>query len=273
MTPEDKKLAETLKIEKQISARFFALVALKVYLQDIHKKLDDLDSFYKRPQLAAEKRILNEMKLISLSKGMISGLACFAFLRTSPRLISNYLRRPPIPFTSDSGYKFDSLKKNQNVERAELVFRGARLLFDSFVSLSIGACASFIFTDKDKAMEQFTTVPLVEGFSLVSEGFCKDFTKEFQQYDRKVWNSKHPSLTGGDVSIGQNDYRYRDMIQGFVVNCKRREIYEKKVREEQGLKKRYIVIPSPGVPRDIPVTLDDLLPAKKSCDNTQDAKG
>lgn len=288
--PDDKKVVET-----EIYNRFSAIVKEKfTSLSNDGSKinqLDDLDELYKRPEFAAEKRILNDMNSIGLSKGIISGLACFAFLRTSPRLISNYLRRragssgadinagAPNPFqqkaSSGSGYKFDSLQKNESVERPGLVFRGVRLMLDSFVSLSIGAYASIFFTDTTKMMEKFSTVPLVEGRSLLSEQLCRDFTKEFQQYDRTVWNSTHPSLTGGDVSGGGKDIDgFRDLIQGFVVNCKRREIYEKEIRAEQGLgEDDPVIIPTPGVPRDIPLTLDDLLSTKESGDSLHDADG
>jgi hypothetical protein len=272
---DEKKVVET-----EIYNRFSAIVKEKfTSLGNDGSKINQLDELYKRPEFAAEKRILNEMNSIGLSKGILSGLACFAFLRTSPRLISNYLRRragavnsgAPNPFqqqASGSGYKFDSLQNNQNTERPGLLFRGVRLLLDSFVCLSIGAYASMFFTDTTKMMEKFSKIPLVEGRSLLSEQLCRDFTQEFQKYDRQIWNSKHPSLTGGDVSGGGDGGEFRELIQSFVANCKRREIYEKEIRTEQGLGPTDpVIIPTPGVPRDISVTLDDLLSSKESGDN------
>lgn len=271
---DDKKVAET-----EIYNRFSAIVKEKfTSLGNDGSKINQLDELYKRPEFAAEKRILNEMNSLGLSKGILSGLACFAFLRTSPRLISNYLRRragasgadvnsgAPNPFQpSGLGYKFDSLQNNQNTERPGLLFRGVRLLLDSFVSLSIGAYASMFFTDTTKMMNKFSNIPLVEGRSLLSEQLCRDFTQEFQKYDRQVWNSNHPSLTGGDVSGGGEAGEFRELIQSFVANCKRREIYEKEIRAEQGLGPTDpVIIPTPGVPRDISVTLDDLLSTKES---------
>jgi len=283
--PDDKKI-----VESEIYNRFSAIVKEKfTSLSNDGSKinqLDDLDELYKRPEFSAEKRVLNEMNSIGLSKGILTGLACFAFLRTSPRLISNYMRRragssgadinsgAPNPFqqkASGSGYKFDSSLNNQNVERPGLLFRGVRLLLDSFVSLSIGAYASIFFTDTTKMMEKFSTVPLVEGRSLLSEQLCGDFSQEFQKYDRQIWNSNHPSLTGGDVS-GEDIDGFRELIQGFVVNCKRREIYEKEIRAEQGLgADDPVIIPTPGVPRDISVTMDDLLSSTESGDNNAHA--
>ena len=277
MVPEDKNKNKV--VESEIYNRFSTIVKEKfTSIGSDGSQINQLDELYKRPEFAAEKRILNEMNSIGLSKGILSGLACFAFLRTSPRFISNYLRRragssgadvnsgAPNPFqqqATSSGYKFD-----QNVEqRPGIVFRGVRLLLDSFVSLSIGAYASMFFTDTNKMMQKFSTIPLVEGRSLLSEQLCGDFTQEFRNYDRQIWNSRHPSLTGGDVSRSEDIEGFRDLIQGFVANCQRREIYEKEIRAEQGLNAEDpVIIPSPGVPQDISVTLEDLLSTKESGD-------
>lgn len=281
MTPDDNKVVET-----EIYNRFAAIVKEKfTSLSNGSPTINQLDELYKRQEFAAEKAIINDMNNFGLSKGILSGLACFAFLRTSPRLISNYLRRragtnssadinsgAPNPFqqqASGSGYKFDSSLNNQTAERPGLLFRGVRLLLDSFVSLSIGAYASMFFTDTTKMMEKFSNVPLVEGRSLLSEQLCRDFRHEFQKYDKQIWNSEHPSLTGGDNMSGVGDTgQFRDLIEGFVANCKRREIYEKEIRAEQGLgPEDPVIIPTPGVPEGISVTLDDLLSMKESGDD------
>lgn len=284
MLPDDSKNKKV--VESEIYNRFSTIVKEKfTSIGSDGSQINQLDELYKRPEFAAEKRILNEMNSIGLSKGILSGLACFAFLRTSPRFISNYLRRragssgadinsgAPNPFqqqASSSGYKFD-----QNVEqRPGIVFRGVRLLLDSFVSLSIGAYASMFFTDTNKMMQKFSTIPLVEGRSLLSEQLCEDFTQEFRNYDRQIWNSRHPSLTGGDVSRSEDIGGFRDLIQGFVANCQRREIYEQEIRAEQGrAEDDPVIIPSPGVPQDISVTLDDLLSTKESGGKAHDMDG
>ena len=67
------------------------------------------------------------------------------------------------------------------------------------------------------------------------------------------------------MSGGGEAGEFRELIQSFVANCKRREIYEKEIRAEQGLGPTDpVIIPTPGVPRDISVTLDDLLSTKES---------
>lgn len=267
--------------ETEIFNRFTAIVKTKF----TNSNINQLDELYKRPEFASEKRILNEMNSIGLSKGMLSGLACFAFLRISPRLISNYLRRRVAggsginnsgasknPFqqsssNSNSGYKFDSFPaSSQNEERPGLIFRGVRLMLDTFVSMSIGAYASIYFTDTTKMMEKFEKIPLVEGRSLLSEQLCDDFTKEFKSYGKQFWNSRHHAMTtdnSDDNRGGDEGGEFRELIQGFVANCRRREIYEKDIRQEQGLGANdEVIVPTPGVPQDIPVTLDDLFSTK-----------
>lgn len=277
--------------ETEIFNRFTAIVKTKF----TNSNINQLDELYKRPEFASEKRILNEMNSIGLSKGMLSGLACFAFLRISPRLISNYLRRRVAgggginssasknPFqqsSSSSGYKFDSFPaSSQNEERPGLVFRGVRLMLDTFVSMSIGAYASIYFTDTTKMMEKFEKIPLVEGRSLLSEQLCHDFTKEFKSYGKQFWNSRHHAMTtdnSNDNRGGGEGGEFRELIQGFVANCRRREIYEKDIRQEQGLGANdEVIVPTPGVPQDIPVTLDDLISTKDFSDNEDgdDANG
>lgn len=268
--------------ETEIFNRFTAIVKTKF----TNSNINQLDELYKRPEFASEKRILNEMNSIGLSKGMLSGLACFAFLRISPRLISNYLRRRVAgggginssasknPFqqmsSSSSGYKFDSFPaSSQNEERPGLIFRGVRLMLDTFVSMSIGAYASIYFTDTNKMMEKFEKIPLVEGRSLLSEQLCHDFTKEFKSYGKQFWNSRHHAMTTDNNNRGGDEGgEFRELIQGFVANCRRREIYEKDIRQEQGLGANdEVIVPTPGVPQDIPVTLDDLFSTKDFSDN------
>jgi len=270
--------------------------------------MNQLDILYKQPEFASEKKLLNELNNMGLYKGVLSGLACFAFLRVSPRVISGVLRRRaglvpegtggsaasstggvakgtttfgsgsggnnPFRNQSAGGYKFDpppsaassassTAAGAQNVERPGLIFRTIRLALDSFVSLSIGAYASMYFVDKEKMMKQFSEIPLVEGRSLLSEELCEDFTRELRKFDRKTWDPNHPSFTGSSTMHSTDEETttdFRSTIQGFVINCRRRAIYEDEIRKEQGLRSGgVVVIPSGGVSRDIPVSLGDLL--------------
>ena len=145
--------------------------------------LNQYDVLYKQPEFSAEKRTLNDMNQTGLSKGVMSGLACFAFLRFSPRYITRFLQRragitaPPEgrgtavnnPFnkSSSGGYKLDPIpgqqQQQQQQQQPGIFFRVIRLGLDTFVSLSIGAYASLYFVDKERMMKQFEDIPLVEG--------------------------------------------------------------------------------------------------------------
>ncbi|KAL3827054.1 hypothetical protein ACHAXA_007561 [Cyclostephanos tholiformis] len=245
-------------------------------------RIDRIDAIYGRPEFASEKRILNEMNGMGLSRGMLSGVACFAFLRISPGMISRMLQRraarggwarggdgdgiattPSNPFhrSSSSGYEFDS----PNNGRPGLMFRLFRLSLDAFTSLCVGAYASLYFIDKDKLMRKFAEIPLVEGRSLLSEELCGDFAREFKKFDRRIWDENHPYLTSGgmpdNASNKDDKNEFRNAIQGFVANCRRRDIYEREIRIERGCLSDdvHVSIPPPGVPSDIAVNLDDLL--------------
>jgi len=274
------------EIELEVFNRFSRIVKEKFSSLVDGTNTNQLDTLYKQPSFRAEKKILNEMNSMGLYKGVVTGLGCFAFLRISPALISNMLRRRagvPMgggtttnPFKkSSSGYKFDppphtsdvATQQHQaapNLERPGLIFRIMRLSLDTFVSLSVGAYASLFFVDKNLLMKDFAEIPLVEGRSLLAEELCDDFTTEFQKFDPQIWNRNHPSLSsGGGSSVntdsGRRETDFRNAIQGFVVNCRKRAIYEDEIRKERGMRDEEILdVPPPGVP-NIAVTLEDLL--------------
>lgn len=101
---------------------------------------------------------------------------------------------------------------------------------------------------------------------MISEELCDDFAHEFRKLDRQIWDKNHPSLSGGEyANYGDGGADFRNTIQGFVANCRRRAIYEEELRKERGLSDETagpVIIPPHGVPRDIPVSLDDLLGAE-----------
>ena len=60
-------------------------------------------------------------------------------------------------------------------------------------------------------------------------------------------------------------------MQGFIANCRRRAIYEDELIKERGLTSNEPpVIPSSGVPREIPVTLDGLIGEQEFGDGGND---
>ena len=202
------------------------------------------------------------------------------------------------PFNSGSsggGYKFDTpstsfsnptfssgaeqaeLNSNNNSNKPGLFLRLLRLTVDAFVSLSVGAYASIYFTDTEQMMKRFADIPLLPGRSLLSEELCDEFTNEFRKFDRRVWDEKNGGGGGGGEIVD-----FRSTIQMFVTNCRRRHLYEEELRKEGGrfggggglgggMMSDYhgedaihttdnpVIIPPPGVPSDIFVSLDDIL--------------
>ena len=276
------------KLEIEIFDRFSKIVKDKFTAYSKGSKINELDTLYKKPEFNAEKRIINDMNGIGLYQGIMTAVATFAFLRYSPGAISRYLARQRSgmapgtggtkivnPFNQSSGYKLEPppgegmMGNLSPVKRPGLLFRAVRLGLDIFVSLSAGAYASLFFLDKSKMMKQFSEIPLVEGRSLLSEELCRDFTAEFQKYDRRTWDENHPSLSGGKHGASDEKSEFVGLVEGFVANCRRRAIYEEEIRKEQGLTEDDpVVIPPPGVPRDIPVSLDDLLQEKSAAENS-----
>ena len=176
-------------------------------------RIDRIDSLYTRPEFASEKRILNDMNNMGLHKGVMSGVACFAFLRFGPRAIGRLLQRRaarngmmggdggaaaatnnPFHHRSPAGYEFDTptavgTRPNNN-GRPGFFFRVFRLSLDTFVSLSVGAYASLYFIDKDKMMKQFAEIPLVEG------GCCTSLWLEILSRDDFPFSSQIPQRVG-----------------------------------------------------------------------------
>ena len=106
----------------------------------------------------------------------------------------------------------------------------------------------------------------------MSEELCEDFTKEFQKFGRQTWDSKHSAFQTGTHSNRDEYTAFRQTIQGFVVNCKRREIYQEELRKERGATNYDPVsIPPPGVPKDISLTLDELLGDNDGVDGMNDS--
>ncbi len=201
---------------------------------------------------------------------------------------------PPTAFssttasTTTSGAEAEFSKKSP----PGLFFRILRLTLDAFVSLSVGAYASVYFTDTEQMMKRFADVPLLPGRSLLSEELCDEFTKEFRKFDRQVWDEKnnHNRRVGEKEGGGGGTVDFRSTIQTFVTNCRRRHLYEEELRKEGGggdggggMMSDYhgdtiqtdepVIIPPPGVPFDIFVSLDDILGEEDQGDNLLDKNG
>lgn len=271
------------------------------------ERINRLDDLYSNPEYNAEKKMLQRMN----NNGMVYGLACglltFGLLRSGPRLMQRYLNRKLMhPKSSNSGggssstygnnttvggYTFDQPTSSggslgpstttrggffKSTTRGGIFLRTLKFGLDLTVSLFMAAYGSLVFVDRKKLMDDMSKIPLVEGRSLVSDELCDEFVDVYRRIPKHTW----------DKYEGKSDAL--DAIGGFVKNCIRREIVEKKILEKrrgfgmdvvqeeeeeedsvkdekehgalmrhtQRPKRRHVTIPSPGVSPDIPVRIE-----------------
>ena len=256
-------------------------------------KMNRLDEIYRSESYAAEKRQLTKINNNGMTAGIVIGLGSFVFLRSGPRLISRYLLNRSRGTGSNSGgsgnmpggYQFDINKTTTNHQPPQMIqppeskkrpgflFRVVKFSLDVFVSMSLGAWGSVLFTDSKKLMNDLSDIPLVEGRSLVSEELCTDFIDVYKAIPKKTWD------------IYDNKSVPLDAISNFVKNCLRRQMVEKEILDEKrafgsfgivGSEDKHVDIPSPGVPRDLDVEIpftdmsEDLSEGKNVDDDEDD---
>eukprot|EP00536_Pseudo-nitzschia_multiseries_P012169 jgi/Psemu1/290119/fgenesh1_pg.449_\ len=235
-----------------------------------------------------EQRILSDLTGMGLKEGILASVASFIILRRGPKYIGRWIQRrnqnpqSPSSFSSpnvpggNSSYqlsdpsKFQNTSTNNPFHRAAnanqndfprprgLLSRSIWLLFDSVLSLMVGANVSMTFTDKDFMRQQIVDLPLVSGRSLTADSLCDEIVEEL----RKVREEKNPTYErlqkisrGQDSGVTEGTVAsyYLDGIILFCQNCERRRYFERRIREERGLGRTHPVeIPIPGVPRDGP---------------------
>jgi hypothetical protein len=116
----------------------------------------------------------------------------------------------------------------------------------------------FFLYEKKYIFEDLVKLPLVEGQSGVSEALCPDSIKAYHSIQSK----------GFDWS--RSDYKNSQLISTFVLNCKKRQAYEEKLRLARRLPQNQpVCIPSPGVPSDQPYEMEDYLPKEEIIDNKE----
>lgn len=112
---------------------------------------------------------------------------------------------------------------------------------DVVVAFSMSVTISLIFTDRRKVMKTLSDLPLVEGRSKVSDEFCPEILLELDSLRKESQYNRE--LTDNPQS------QYLQALMQFCNNCRRRQAYECKLREEQGLSRSDPVsVPPPGVP-------------------------
>uniref|UniRef100_A0A7S4K4I7 Uncharacterized protein n=1 Tax=Odontella aurita TaxID=265563 RepID=A0A7S4K4I7_9STRA len=221
--------------------------------------LERLDSLYKSPAYSREKATLTAINNNGMAWGLGIGLGTFVALRKAPPAIVRYMRssRRSQMERANSAYNFNASATQSPFERSApdqhrrpgIIFRTFKLGLDMFASMSVAMYFSVFFADRKKLLRDISEVPLVEGRSLISDELCSDFIQTYQEISKETWSTYR----------GKSDVI--DGIENFVLNCKKRELFEAQVRAERGLKPggtaEHLSIPPPGVPRDLDVSVGD----------------
>ncbi|KAL7465440.1 hypothetical protein ACHAXS_005754 [Conticribra weissflogii] len=225
-----------------------------------------LDTLYEKPEYLAEKRYIKNLTADGLSAGMGAALASFVLMRVGGSAAIRHWGRRAFSRGSDLGLSSSNVAGTSStvpiVKKPGLFFRAARLCAEVAASIFVGATVRKNFPESSIRWK-WSEVPLVEGRSVLSEQLCGDFSAVLNRYSRRTWDPDHPTLIGTNGTSGpvasDSEIDGINMLEGFVANCKRRALYEERLRKEQGLKEdEAVVVPSPGVPRDISISFDDL---------------
>ena len=244
-----------------------------------------------------EKKIISNMTGMGLKEGILASIASFIILRRGPKYIGRWVQRrhqhqqsPSSPFSSSNtaggtsassaSYKLSDPKKltnstsnnpfhraanaNANTNHNEfprprgLFNRSIWFVFDSVLSIMVGANVSVAFTDKNAIRQQIVELPLVSGRSLTADALCDGVVEELRKvreennpaFERLQKNSRGEDSTTTEPTAASY---FMDGIVLFCENCERRRYFERRIGEESGLGKMVPVeIPSPGVPGDGP---------------------
>eukprot|EP00531_Pseudo-nitzschia_arenysensis_P020125 CAMPEP_0116146044 /NCGR_PEP_ID=MMETSP0329-20121206/16946_1 /TAXON_ID=697910 /ORGANISM="Pseudo-nitzschia arenysensis, Strain B593" /LENGTH=325 /DNA_ID=CAMNT_0003641749 /DNA_START=8 /DNA_END=985 /DNA_ORIENTATION=+ len=224
-----------------------------------------------------EQKVVRRMTSMGLREGILAGLASFVILRKGPIYIGRWVqRRNARGAASNNSYQLSDPKKltnsNNPFEKAAqqqrgdfprprgFVSRTVWFVFDTVLSLMVGANVSMMYTDKDSIRKEVVSLPLIPGRSLVSDALCDEMIRELQA----VRTEKNPAYKRLQ-NISQNKSAeatpasfFMEGIVQFCENCERRRYLEKRLRQESGLEADAPVkIPTPGVPRDGPRLVDN----------------
>mmetsp|Transcript_25507 Transcript_25507/g.38683 ORF Transcript_25507/g.38683 Transcript_25507/m.38683 type:complete len:310 (+) Transcript_25507:55-984(+) len=192
-----------------------------------------------------ERKMLLSLNALGLPEGLAVTVLTMFILRGVPRLTRRYMINRNN--TRSGGYQLDrsnnstssnpfdtTQKKTYTVTSAML--GGLKLGLDIFVSVLMGASTSLYCLDQVAVAKQISALPLIEGKSRASEEFCEVVQKEIAKYPPEFW---------AQAQLSSLQYTHE-----FATNCYKRQAYERKLREEQGLMNgnESVAIPAGGVP-------------------------
>lgn len=207
----------------------------------------------------AEEDLLMSINNSGLMEGFAAGVTTFVCLVAGPPIMKRVVA------SRRGAYQLDSLTTTSTTDKPTSKFSnylllGARLGVQAFASLVVAAYTTSYFTDEEFMLKQVARAPLVQGRSAVSDGFCKDISREYYAYhSQEYWN--------------QVQSPYLKHLGTFVQNCQRRASMEANIRQERGLSVNTPVsIPPPGVPSNYPID-DDVKQEYESVDGDRDDAG
>lgn len=178
----------------------------------------------------AEKKLIRELNAPGVKWGIGAAVMSFLALRRAPVYLAQRYYRSKTSFGS-------FMPPRPGIFRYSL-----GLTFDLFLSMWMGASVTMFLTDKEKMQKGLAKMPLLQGRSIIAEELCSDYIRAYQMAESKGFDWKAP----------HNEYPSIDAITTFVLNCKKRAVYEKRLRRETGKPANEpLSIPSPGVPDDI----------------------
>ena len=206
-----------------------------------------------RDAYKTERSVLSSLNQSGLAQGVLATCLTFASLRTIPKFLAKRLTagRSSISPAGRGGYTLDPPPGTvgnpfqSSRSSAEVPSRGvtttilsiAKALFDIYASLLVGALVANSKLDETTLLSKIVYIPLVEGRSFVADEFCQSIQDKFAERPNNYW-SEVESL-------------YLKQLKVFSDNCKRRQQFEDKIRQENGMVANAPVsIPTGGVPVD-----------------------
>ena len=264
--------------EEQLFRRFQNVATAKLESLSKQTKQDQEDGFGSNLDQAGklefgeeEQRIISRMTGMGLKEGILASIASFVILRRGPKYIGRWVQRrsnnnnhhqpsssyqlsdPKKLNTNNSSNPFERAAQQKDFPRPRgFVSRSIWFVFDTVLSLMVGANVSMVYTDKDAIRQQITELPLVSGRSLAADALCDEMVQEL----RKVQQEKNPAYKRLEKMNHTEPTAASFFLEGIVQfchNCERRRYLEKKIREQSGLEQMAPVnIPIPGVPSDGP---------------------
>lgn len=192
-------------------------------------------------QYRAERNILKK-HYKPLLWGIGSSFVTFAAFRISKSRVFSQ-RASGLPGRREELFSMPQKEREQR----DLLNKGLTIPVDLALSLLIGCSVTLFLTEKQQLQRDMSTIPLVPGRSLVSDELCEDFISEYKRIPSEFWKEPH------------HNYPSLYAISDFVLNCQKREAYERILRRDRNVSPADPVsIPRPGVPvGTIPVDAND----------------